>query len=87
MLIAYEKNILIFYFVCFKLYSGGRKTTHKIVILDPKNRDSLVAKFFSDSRSPLVTLYFWFYVKNFSRLSLGSKLLGKEQNNFTCNFS
>ena len=44
MLIAYEKNILIFYFVCFKLYSGGRKTTHKIVILDPKNRDSLVAK-------------------------------------------
>ena len=56
MLIAYEKNILIFYFVCFKLYSGGRKTTHKIVILDPKNRDSLVAKKISNTKSRLVTL-------------------------------
>ena len=40
-------------------YSGGKKKkTHKIVILDPKNRDSLVAKKISNTRSLLVTLYF-----------------------------
>ena len=34
------------------IYSGGKKkATHKIVILDPKNRDSLVAKDFSYTRS------------------------------------
>ena len=67
--------------------AAKKKATHKIVILDPKNRDSLVAKFFSNTRSLLVTLYFWIYVKSFSRLPSGSKLLGKEQNNFTFNFS
>ena len=62
------------------LFSGGqKKTTHKIVILDPKNRDSLVAKKISNTKSLLVTLYFWIYVKSFSRL----KLLRMEQNNFT----
>ena len=64
-------------------YSGGKKNkTHKIVISDTKNRVSLVTNFFSNTRSLLVTLYFWIYVKSFSCLPLGSKLLRMEQNNF-----
>ena len=70
------------------IYSGGKKkATHKIIILDPKNRKSLVAKFIFYTRSLLVTLFFWFYVKSFSCLPSGSKLLGKDQNSFTCKFS
>ena len=61
--------------------AAKKKATHKM--LDAKNRDSLVAKFFSNARSLLVTLYFWNYVKSFSRLPSGLKLFRMEQNNFT----
>ena len=44
----------------FKRYLQWRqkKATQNIVIFYPKNQDSLVAKFFSYTRSLLVTLYF-----------------------------
>ena len=60
-----------------------KEATHNIVILHPKKRGSLVAKKFSNTRSCLVTLYFWIFVKSFSHLPLVSKLLRMEQNNFT----
>ena len=62
---------------------AAQKKTQKILTLDPKNRDSLVANFFSNTRSLKVTLYFSIYVKRFSCLLSGLKLLGKEQNDFT----
>ena len=45
------------------------------------------SNFFYSTRSLWVTLYFLIYVKSFSCLLSGSKLLGKEQNNFTWYFS
>ena len=45
---------------------------------------TVAAKFFSNTKSLSVTLYFWIFVKSFSRLPSESKLLGKETNHFAC---